>query len=63
MCSQTCGPDGTSQRSRTCINDGAYGGVTCDQDPSIEGPVPCNTEILCAGIAMYIVFGFRLHTH
>ena len=43
-CSKPCGPDGTTQRTRTCSSDGQNGGTMCDQMGLVDGPNPCNTD-------------------
>ena len=48
-CSQSCGPDGTTQRSRICDSDWENGGEMCETNLLLEGPMPCNNDIPCPG--------------
>ena len=45
-CSETCGPTGVSERNRTCLHEGSFGGDLCSYDEDQES-VSCNTIVAC----------------
>ena len=50
LCSTSCGPDGTMERTRICAQEGSNGGAMCADNQAIK-VVPCNTHIYpCPGM-------------